>query len=57
MKQNEQVICTISKYEIHVSNQDLINQKEKIKCLFQPTINMASNSSQNIRKGKKLEKS
>ena len=45
MEQNEQVICTISKYKIHIRNQDLITQKEKTKSLFHPTIKMASNSS------------
>ena len=34
MEQNEQVICTISKYKIPISNQDLITQKEKTKSLF-----------------------
>ena len=29
MEQNEQVICTISKYKIYISNQDFITQKEK----------------------------
>ena len=53
MEQIELDICTISKYKIHISYQDLIIQKEK-KSLFQPTINMASNSSQKKRKGKKV---
>ena len=54
MGQNEQVICTISKYKIHISNQDLITQKGK-KNLFQPTINIASNYSQKKRKGRKVK--
>ena len=29
MEQNEQVIRTISKYKIIISNQDVINQKSK----------------------------
>ena len=39
MEQNEQVICTISKYKIHISSQDLITQKEK---KFVPTNNKHS---------------
>ena len=31
MEQNEQVICTISKCKIQITNQDLITQKEKQK--------------------------
>ena len=54
MEQNELDICTIRKYKIHISYQDIIIQKEKTKSLFQPTINMASNSSQKKRKGKKV---
>ena len=57
MEQNEQVICTISKYKAHISNQDLITQKEKAKSLFLPTISMKSNSSQKVRKGRKVRKS
>ena len=34
MEQNGQVLCTISKYKAHISNQDLITQKEKAKSLF-----------------------
>ena len=57
MEQNEQVICTISKYQIHISNQDLITQKEKkTKSLFKPTINMTSNFYQKKRKGRKVRK-
>ena len=43
MEQNEQTICYLHnhKYKIHISNQDLITQKEKTKSLFQLTINMA----------------
>ena len=55
MEQNEQVICTISKYKIHISNQYLITQKGKSKSLFQPTINIASNYSQKKRKGSKVK--
>ena len=53
MEQNEQGICTISKYKIHISNQDLVTQKETTKSLFLSTINMTSNSYQ---KKEKLEK-
>ena len=34
MEQNEQAICTINKYKILISNQDLITKKEKTKILF-----------------------
>ena len=30
MEQDEQVICTISKYRNYISNQDLITQKQKV---------------------------
>ena len=35
MEQNEQVICTISKYKIHISNQDFITPKGKNKNFVQ----------------------
>ena len=56
MEQEEQVICTISKYKIHISNQDLMTQKEKLKGLFQPKMNMVKNSSQKKRKERKVRK-
>ena len=56
MEQDEQVICTISKYRNHISNQDLITKMEKTKSLFKPTINMVNNSSQKKRKGGQVKK-
>ena len=56
MEQDELVIFTISKYKNHISNQDLIIQKDKILLLFQPTINKASNLSQKKRKGRIVRK-
>ena len=54
MEQNEQVICTISKYKIHISNQDLITQKGKNKN-FVPTNN--KHSKQLFAKEEKRKKS
>ena len=54
MELDEQIIYTISKYINLISSQYLITQKNK--SMFQPTVNMASNSSQKKRKRIKVRK-
>ena len=54
MEQNEQVICTISKYKIHISNPDLVTLKEKKFVLANNK--HESNSYQKKRKGRKVRK-